>query len=332
MSVGAILSQRAEELPDKTVFTLVEPDQSERTLTYLQLHRKAQDIAALLLEQMPPSGRALLLFPPGADYVCALYACFQAGIVAVSAPPPQPNRLHRTLPRLQAIAADAEIDAVLTTDAIREAAQADGGSGPTGFLGEGPLTDVAWIATDTAPEGGEVEVPPPAFSEMAFLQYTSGSTRAPRGVMLSHENLEANLQAIADSHGQHAGRRRGRTGLAAALPRHGPGRRGPPSRPLRFPLHPDVALTVIKRPSRWLEYMSEHRVTACPAPNFAYDLCVNRVDQETCEGLDLSAWKVAFNGAEPIRPETLEPSARSSAPAVSAAPPSSPVTALPRRR
>jgi len=175
MSLGAALAHRAEQSPDQGVFTMVETDQSERTLTYLELHRKAQDIAALLLETVPPGGRALLLFPPGLDYVCALYGCFQAGIVAVSAPPPQPKRLHRTLPRLQAIAADAEIDAVLTADFIREAAQSGdtaGSDGSGSVFGEGPLTEVPWIATDTAPEAGEVEVARPPLSEMAFMQYS----------------------------------------------------------------------------------------------------------------------------------------------------------------
>lgn len=309
ISLGALLAQRAQELPGKKVFTIVEPDRGEQTLTYLELHRKAQDIAALLLAKMPQSGRALLLFPPGVDYVCALYGCFQAGIVAVSAPPPQPNRLHRTLPRLQAIAADAEIDAVLTTDVIRQAVKSDNATGAdaaASVFGEGPLTDVQWIATDTAPDDGEVEVPSPAFSEMTFLQYTSGSTRAPRGVMLSHENLEANLEAIARSHGDVPSD--GVVGLVWLPPYHDMGLVAGILHPVHFDFHCILMspLSVIKRPGRWLEYMSNHRVTACPAPNFAYDLCVRRVDEETCEGLDLSAWKVAFNGAEPIRPETLD--------------------------
>jgi acyl-CoA synthetase (AMP-forming)/AMP-acid ligase II len=179
MSFGAALAYRAEEMPGERAFTLIEHGEDDQTLTFQELHRQAQDIAALLLEKMPATGRALLLFPPGLDYVRALYGCFQAGIVAVSAPPPQPNRLHRTLPRLEAIAADAEISAVLTIDFIREAAQSDAADS---FLKKGgPLTEVQWIATDTAPEGGEVEVARPDLSTMAFLQYTSGSTRDPRG-------------------------------------------------------------------------------------------------------------------------------------------------------
>ncbi len=302
-SFGAALAYRAEEAPDKTVFTLIEPGQDDQTLTNLELHRKAQDIAALLLEKMPQTGRALLLFPPGLDYVCALYACFQAGIVAVSAPPPQPNRLHRTLPRLQAIAADAEISAVLTIDFIREAAQSDAAGS---FLKDGPLTEVQWIATDTAAEGGEVEVARPPLSEMAFLQYTSGSTRAPRGVMLSHENLIDNLDLIGHALGHiPAGDTKG---LMWLPPYHDMGLIAGVLQPVQLggPCILMSPLTVIKRPARWLEAMSEHGVTTSGGPNFSYDLCVRRVNQETCEQLDLSHWKVAFNGAEPIRSETID--------------------------
>ncbi|HET6998272.1 MAG TPA: fatty acyl-AMP ligase [Solirubrobacterales bacterium] len=298
-----MLAYRAEELPDRRVFTMVEPDQDEQTLTYLALHRKAQDIAALLLERMPQGARALLLFPPGFDYVCALYGCFQAGIVAVSAPPPQPNRLHRTLPRLQAIAADAEITAVLTTDFIREAAQSDAAGS---FLEDGPLTEVQWIATDTAPEGGEVEVARPPLSELTFLQYTSGSTRAPRGVMLSHENLDDNLHSIAHSLGHVPPD--DIQGLMWLPPYHDMGLIAGVLHPVHIGARCVLMspLTVIKRPARWLEAVSKYGVTTSGGPNFAYDLCVRRIDLETCEQLDLSSWKVAFNGAEPIRAETLD--------------------------
>jgi acyl-CoA synthetase (AMP-forming)/AMP-acid ligase II len=304
MSFGAALAYRADELSDELAFRLIEHGEDDQTLSFAELHRRAQDVAALLLEKMPSTGRALLLFPPGLDYVCALYGCFQAGIVAVSAPPPQPNRLHRTLPRLEAIVADAEISAVLTADFIRQAAQSDAGGS---FLKEGsPLTEVQWIATDTAPEGGEVEVAMPDLSEMAFLQYTSGSTRDPRGVVLSHENLMGNSDLITDALGHVPNGLR--KGLSWLPPYHDMGLIAGVLQPVHagglcIMMSP---LTVIKRPARWLEAMSKYRVTTSGGPNFAYDLCVRRVDQETCERLDLSDWEVAFNGAEPIRAETIE--------------------------
>lgn len=302
MSFGAALAYRSDELSDELAFRWVEHGEEDRTLSFSELHRRAQDIAALLLAKMPATGRALLLFPPGIDYVCALYGCFQAGIVAVSAPPPQPNRLHRTLPRLEAIAADAEISAVLTIDFIREAANSDAA---TSFIKEGPLTEVQWIATDTAPEGGEVEVAMPDLSSMAFLQYTSGSTRDPRGVVLSHENLMSNSDLLTDALGHIPNGLR--KGLSWLPPYHDMGLIAGVLQPVHagglcIMMSP---LAVIKRPARWLEAMSKYRVTTSGGPNFAYDLCVRRVDQETCERLDLSDWEVAFNGAEPIRAETI---------------------------
>lgn len=304
MSFGAALEYRAGEMPEERAFTLIEHGEEDQTLTFRELHRQAQDVAALLLEKMPADGRALLLFPPGLDYVRALYGCFQAGIVAVSAPPPQPNRLHRTLPRLEAIAADAEISAVLTIDFIRQAAQSDAADS---FLkAGGPLTEVEWIATDTAPEGGEVEVARPDLSSMAFLQYTSGSTRDPRGVVLSHENLMGNSDLITEALGHIPNGLR--KGLSWLPPYHDMGLIAGVLQPVHagglcIMMSP---LTVIKRPARWLEAMSKYRVTTSGGPNFAYDLCVRRVDQETCEQLDLSDWEVAFNGAEPIRAETID--------------------------
>jgi acyl-CoA synthetase (AMP-forming)/AMP-acid ligase II len=303
MSFGAALGYRAEEIPDELAFRWIEHGEEDQTVTFAELHRQAQNVAALLLEKMPATGRALLLFPPGLDYVRALYGCFQAGIVAVSAPPPQPNRLHRTLPRLERIAADAEISAVLTIDFIREAAMSDAG---TAFIKEGPLTEVQWIATDTAPEGGEVEVATPDLSEMAFLQYTSGSTRDPRGVILSHDNLMSNSDLITDALGHIPNGLR--KGLSWLPPYHDMGLIAGVLQPVHAAglcvmMSP---LTVIKRPARWLEAMTKYRVTTSGGPNFAYDLCVRRIGEETIEQLDLSDWEVAFNGAEPIRAETIE--------------------------
>lgn len=297
-SFGAILARRAEELPDEPLFTFLNHDDGgEETLTFSGLHQRAQDIAALLLEKIPEGSRALLLFPPGLDYVCALFGCFQAGIVGVSAPPPQPKRLHRTLPRLNAIAADAEISAVLTAEFIRDGAKS--------VFEEGPLAGVEWIATDTAPEGSEVEVAVPSLAEMAFLQYTSGSTSAPRGVMLSHENLLSNSRLIADAFGHVPGVSRGMIWLP---PYHDMGLIGGILQPLylSFPCVLMSPLSVIKRPERWLEAVSRYGATTSGGPNFAYDLCVRRIDAETCEQLDLSSWEVAFNGAEPIRAETID--------------------------
>jgi acyl-CoA synthetase (AMP-forming)/AMP-acid ligase II len=166
---GETLFRRAEYEPERTAFTfLADTSHHIETMTYRELHRRAQAIAAALLEQARPGSRALLLFAPGLDYVSAVFGCFQAGIVGVSAPPPQPKRLHRTLPRLLAIAADAEIDAVLTLGAIRDGARSL-------FDPQDPIAQARWIATDECPDASGFGVARYTLGDAAFLQYTSGS-------------------------------------------------------------------------------------------------------------------------------------------------------------
>lgn len=295
---GAALAARAESEPELNVFTCLGDDGTvAEEVNALGLHRRAQTIAAGLTAHQAPGSRTLLLFPPGLDYACTVFGCFQAGVVGVSAPPPQPNRLHRTLPRLTAIAADAEIESVLTTAFIREAAKP--------LFEQGALAEAEWIAIDELPEpDGELLAERP-LGELAFLQYTSGSTRAPRGVMLSQENLLTNSDMIAAAFGHAPGEARGMIWLP---PYHDMGLIGGILQPVHVGGNCVLMspLAVIKRPARWLEAISRHRATTSGGPNFAYDLCVQRVDEELCETLDLSSWRVAFNGAEPIRAETIE--------------------------
>lgn len=294
---GETLFRRAKCEPERTAFAfLSDTSHHIETMTYRELHCRAQSIAAGLLEQARPGSRALLLFAPGLDYVSAVFGCFQAGIVGVAAPPPQPKRLHRTLPRLLAIAADAEIDAVLTLGAIRDGARSL-------FDQQDPIAQARWIATDECPDASDVGVAHHALGDAAFLQYTSGSTADPRGVVLTHENLLENSAFIqrAFGHSEHS------QGFIWLPPYHDMGLIGGVLQPVHvgFPCALMSPLAVIKRPSRWLEGITQFRATTSGGPNFAYDLCVRRVDAETRERLDLSSWEVAFNGAEPIRADSL---------------------------
>ncbi len=297
---GAVLARRAADEPDKPVFVYLDDGESdEEKLSYLQLHRRAQQVVAALLDVCVPGARALMLFAPGLDYVSAVYGAFQAGVVGVSALPPQPNRLSRTLPRLIAIAEDAEVEVVLTTAAIRE--------GVRGLFEDGPLAKATWIAVDELPEPtSEVGVVPRSMSDLAFMQYTSGSTRMPRGVMLTHGNLVDNTLFIGEAFGHQPTS----LGFNWLPPYHDMGLIGGILQPVFYGGgRPSVLispLAFIKRPARWLEGISRYRATISGGPNFAYDLCVKRIDEETREGLDLSCWEVAFNGAEPVRAETLD--------------------------
>ncbi|HZO05918.1 MAG TPA: fatty acyl-AMP ligase [Solirubrobacterales bacterium] len=302
MGFGATLAARAESEPELNLFTCLSDDLTEaEEVSAAEAHRRAQTIAAGLRERQEVGSRTLLLFPPGLDYVCTVYGCFQAGVVGVSAPPPQPNRLQRTLPRLTAIAADAQIDSVLTTAFIRDAAKP--------LFADGPLAATEWIAIDELPEPDTELLGERPLTELAFLQYTSGSTRSPRGVMLSQENLMVNSDLIAEAFGHSPGEARGVIWLP---PYHDMGLIGGILQPVHAGgncvlLSP---LAVVKRPARWLQAISRYGATTSGGPNFAYDLCVQRVDEEIVETLDLSSWRVAFNGAEPIRAQTIEQFAR----------------------
>jgi len=294
-----ILTDRAEHVPETVAFIyLHDGETSEETITYLALYERALAIAEALREESAPGARVLLLLPPGPDYVTSVFACLCARRIVVSAVPPHPKRLHRTLPRLLAIARDAEVDSVLTTAAIKDAAQ--------GMLSGAPeLSEATWIAADACNarprDGWELESA--GADDVAFLQYTSGSTAEPRGVMLTHGNLLDNSDFISRAFGHSVESR----GFIWLPPYHDMGLIGG----ILQPVHAGTScvltspLAIMKRPARWLQGISRHRATTSGGPNFAYDLCVQKVAASELEGLDLSCWEVAFNGAEPVRAQTI---------------------------
>jgi acyl-CoA synthetase (AMP-forming)/AMP-acid ligase II len=295
------LAARAQASPDATAFIyLLDGEGKEETITYARLHARASAIASQLAEHLSPGARTMILCPPGLDYVAALFGCFYAAVIGVSASPPHPKRLHRTLPRLLAIAADADVEAVLTTAAIRDGAQ--------GLLGgDHALSRSHWLTCEEE-DGGEAPadwMPQPADpSDVAFLQYTSGSTGNPRGVMLTHGNLLSNSNFIARTFGHSPASR----GFIWLPPYHDMGLIGGILQPVHvgFPCVLTSPITIIKQPARWLEGISRYGATTSGGPNFAYELCVQRISSAQREKLDLSRWEVAFNGAEPIRPSTIE--------------------------
>jgi acyl-CoA synthetase (AMP-forming)/AMP-acid ligase II len=300
-----VLIARAEALPDKTAFIFLHEGEEQR-LSFGALRDRALGVAARLRGSLAPGSRALLLYPPGLDYVTAVFACFHAGVVGVSAYPPHPRRLARTLPRLYAIAADADVDAVLTTGALRDVARA--------LLPEDtPLSRAAWLATDGVDRAGDGvahERPEPA--EPAFLQYTSGSTADPRGVIVSHRNLLDNSDVIRRAFGltEHT------VGVIWLPPYHDMGLIGGILQPVY--LGSTCVLmspgTFVMHPLRWLDAISRYRATASGGPDFAYGLCLRRIDPAERAHLDLSSWEVAFNGAEPVRAGTLRAFADAFAP------------------
>jgi acyl-CoA synthetase (AMP-forming)/AMP-acid ligase II len=296
-----VLARRAAIAPDDLAYIyLHDGETDEERITYGDLHRRASIVAAALTDKVAAGSRALILMPPGLDYVAAVFGCLHAGMVGVSATPPHPKRLNRTLPRLLAIAADADAECVLTTPAIKAAAEP--------LLGEGdPLSAAVWVSADQRGEAqaGEWGVDPRPRDALAFLQYTSGSTADPRGVVLTHDHLMLMCEIIGGLSDLRLGRDFGFSWLP---PYHDMGLIGGVLQPV---YHGGACvmtspLTVMKRPMRWLEGISRYRATTSGAPDFAFDLCIRQFDPAKADELDLSSWAVAFNGAEPIRSSTLE--------------------------
>jgi acyl-CoA synthetase (AMP-forming)/AMP-acid ligase II len=294
-----LLQWRAYHRPDRKLFTFLEDGEKEEVhLTYSELDRKARAIAALLQSFVSPGERALLLYPPGLDYISAFFGCLYAGVVAVPAYPPDPSRLDRTLPRLEAILADVQVTVVLTTTPILSLAEFLFDQAPD-------LGTLQWMATDTVVNGMEYSWRESKITprNLAFLQYTSGSTRAPKGVMVSHGNLMVNSAVIARAFSI-ATRDRAVLWLP---PYHDMGLIGGILQPIFSGIHCILMspISFLQKPLRWLQAISHYKATVAGGPNFGYDLCVRKTTPEQRAGLDLSSWTMAFTGSEPVRPETL---------------------------
>jgi acyl-CoA synthetase (AMP-forming)/AMP-acid ligase II len=287
---------------------LDEDGEIHREFTYGELDLQVRGFASMLRTAGPVGSRILLLHPPGAGYLIAFLACLYAGLVPVPAYPPSVAGARRALGRLGRLAEDAEVSALVTTAAFASEARAISQLIPA-------LGSVRWIATDDLPPGlhhfwsDRREQQP----ELAFLQYTSGSTGAPKGVMVTHRNLMGQLAALAVQVGAAAGDRV----LSWLPPYHDMGLIGG----LLYPVYHGVEATIftpaafVKRPLLWLEAISRYRTTISVAPNFAYELCAQRAAGGALHGLDLSRWTLAMCGAEPIRVATLERFARAFGPA-----------------
>ena len=297
-----VLRTWTEQEPDRRIFTFLGDGENESDyLTYSDLFYKAQSIALRLLDSSPAcfGERALLLYPPGLEFITAFFGCLMAGVIAVPAYPPDPTRLNRSLPRLRAILDDASCSIVLTTDNIFQMASAMFGNAPE-------LASLKWIATDGPHERSarKLEGIPINAEHIAFLQYTSGSTASPKGVIVSHQNVLANVEMIRSAFGATH-----ETLTVCWLPLyHDMGLIGNVITTvciggraiLMSPMH------FLQRPSRWLFTISRYQATASGGPNFAYDLCARKTTREQCSQLNLRSWQVAFNGAEPVHRDTVE--------------------------
>lgn len=292
-----LLRQREAKQPDQLAYTfLTDGEEEEHRLTYRQLDEQARAIGAALQSLEATGERALLLYPPGPEYIAAFFGCLYAGVVAVPAYPLRPNQ---SLSRIQAILGDAQVRVVLTTSSNLSSVKRQLPQFPD-------LESLQWLTTDTVPANLSNDWREPSLSSegLAFLQYTSGSTSVPRGVMLTHGNLLHNLELIRQCFGHTPESK----GLIWLPPYHDMGLIGGVLQPLYagFPVTLMSPYAFLQRPLRWLQAVSRTRATTSGGPSFAYELCVRRVTTDQLETLDLSSWDVAFNGAEPIYSGTLK--------------------------
>ena len=291
----SLLRWRAQHQGDEPAYTfLADGFDDTQTWTWADVDRRARAIGAWLQAHEGRGERAMLMFEEGLDYLAGLYGCMYAAALACPCHPPDPNRLHRTLPRLQEIARDASIRFVLTSGAIRRGAR--------GHLDESPaLSGAEWVAVEEIDDSWAERWEDPGLGgeDLAYLQYTSGSTSTPKGVMVSHHNL---LHQLTDfdlgyDHDEESV-------IVSWLPATHDlglvyGRFMPMFAGCRCVFL--SAASFMRRPISWMRAMSVWKGTHSPSPNFGFDVAARKVTDEEAAQLDLSHVKVLLNGAEAIR-------------------------------
>lgn len=303
VSILSVLRERAGSTPDDVAFTFTDYDRDwngvAETLTWSQLHRRTLNVAREMSQHGIPGDRALIIAPQGLAYIVAFLGAMQAGFIAVPLSVPVPGSHDE---RVSAVVTDTSPTVVLTTSAVFEVAAQ--------YVDDGAAV-VATIAVDTldldADQPGSDEVPDGP--DIAYLQYTSGSTRLPAGVMISHRNLHANFEQLMSEYlAHHGGTFPPRASLVSWLPfYHDMGLMLGIAAPI-FSGHPADLMSPIaflSRPARWLQAMARQPKAWSGAPNFAFDLTARRTTDEELAGLDLSRVIGVINGAERIHPETL---------------------------
>src|SRR5262245_49659051 len=281
-----ILHARADSEKDRRIYTFLPDGENESaSLIYGELEQKVLALVRYLSEFARVGDRALLLYQPGLDFIISLFACLFAGIVAVPAYPPRSNKSDA---RLDAIIKDAQASIILTTSPLIDRLRS---------------LNLPVFATDTV-RNATSGAPVRSVYPIAWLQYTSGSTSSPRGVMVTQDNLIQNSACL-----RQAAQYGNDTVAVTWLPHfHDMGLVEALLQPLihGFPAYLFPAAAFLQRPLTWLSLISRYRATHSGAPNFAYQLCSKSVRNEQLETLDLSTWSCAYVGAEPVHRQTLE--------------------------
>ena len=296
-----ILRWRGKNQADKLAFRFLKDGElDEITLNYGELDLRARTLGAMLQVYAEEGDRILLLLPPGLDFIVAYFGCLYANTIAIPVPPPHPLRLETSLANTFRIINDATPAVALLNSSLYGAIVAQNKILDQ-FRGIRLLITEKDSDKNWADNWKETMIKE---DDIAFLQYTSGSTSTPKGAMVSHGNLIHNLSLIEQSFGQ---TKESQT-VIWLPPYHDMGLIGGILQPM-FTGNPVTLiphLLFLQRPIRWLQAISRYKATTSGGPNFAYDLCLRKVRPEQREQLDLSSWEVAFNGAEPISYNTME--------------------------
>ncbi|OQW39408.1 MAG: hypothetical protein A4C66_11135 [Nitrospira sp. HN-bin3] len=300
LSLSDLFEFTCRRNPDALAYALVRDSlELESQLTYRQLERQVRSLAYRLAHEVKPGTRALLLYPPGLDVACAFWACVYAGLIPVPAPAPDPIRMKHSVPRLRNIIDDAQASLILTNSSIMAL--------PSECSLANDMGPITWMATDhlvaDAIDSISIDMPRLDSSALAYLQYTSGSTASPRGVVISHGNVLAHCKALTL-----AGQVEDRSRSLCWLPYfHDYGLLHGIIAPFYagIPAYLMSPITFLRRPLRWLDAVARFAITHSGGPNFSYDACLRAAHQQPGWQADLSSWKVASCGAEPIHPDTV---------------------------
>jgi len=301
-TVVDILLHRAATQPTQTAYTFLADGENESgSCTYQELDTQARAIAAQLLAKVKPGDRALLVYPytAGLEFIAALMGCLYAGVIAVT---DYPRQHIKSLSQYSDRIVNSQAAIAITTQEFADRVKGQLLANPGMAM---KLQAMPWIASDqinlaTATHWQQPHIDP---DTLAFLQYTSGSTGNPKGVMVTHGNVLHNSEVIYRSFGHHD-----QTKILMWLPMfHDMGLIGGVMQPL-YAGTPAVLMSPIalaQKPFLWLQALDRYQITTSGGPNFAYDLLCQKITPEQIAHLDLSHWQVAFTGAEPVRAETL---------------------------
>lgn len=297
-TIVEILQKRATLHPQRVAYVFLENSEEVQSITYQELDLRAKSVAMELRLKLKKGERALLLYKPGLDYIIGFFGCLYAGIVAVPAYPPDPSRLGRMLPRLINVMDDCQPKVILTTSDISLQLKILGIRAPKLILKK-------WISTDKIQNiSRDNYIQENLLSDdVSFLQYTSGSTGDPKGVMITHENLIHNSETISRAGKNAEGER-----LLTWLPLyHDMGLIGMVLQTIYSGLTTYLMspFDFLKNPYNWLYSISKYKISASGGPNFGYHLCYSKITDAQKKNLDLSSWKLAYSGAEPVRAETM---------------------------